>query len=343
MARAAVPTASRPEPQRRLIVAAGTLVGEPGQQQRHAADVAVVLAGLVGAAVIQVVHRLPIHAGIALHQDAQRDGAEVVGADVLQRAGVAADRGADEVADEGLWHDARLLPLSGRLTRPLFVRGVSPQPGETSSHVGRGGASRGTQRRAAMWTGDAASQGLGMVLEDVGPGMARMSMTVEPRMLNGHGMCHGGFIFALADSAFAFACNSRGPAAVAQTCTITFLTAGPQLGDRLVATARELAVAGRSSLYDVQRFHGENPAGRGGGVPRPVAQHRRGGDRHDWSGPDRACLPRRVGGAADDAAGRLRCARSTPPCRITAGRSIRPACIRMISAQLADLRGSRSR
>ncbi len=104
---------------------------------------------------------------------------------------------------------------------------------------------------ATMWQADRASQGLGMVLEDVGPGQARMAMVVEPRMLNGYGVCHGGFIFALADSAFAFACNSHGPAALAQTCTVTYLRPVRQ-GERLVATARELALAGRSGLYDVQ-------------------------------------------------------------------------------------------
>ena len=104
---------------------------------------------------------------------------------------------------------------------------------------------------AAMWAADAASQGLGMVLQEVGPGLARMSMTVEPRMLNGLGMCHGAFIFAIADSAFAFACNSRNQRAVAQSCTITFL-APAQSGECLVATARELALAGRSGLYDIR-------------------------------------------------------------------------------------------
>ena len=107
------------------------------------------------------------------------------------------------------------------------------------------------QSAAAMWAADAASQGLGMVIEDIGPGQARLSMPVAAHMLNGHGACHGGFIFALADSAFAFACNSRGEAAVAQTCTITYLRP-VRAGDRLVATARELALAGRSGLYDVQ-------------------------------------------------------------------------------------------
>ncbi len=113
------------------------------------------------------------------------------------------------------------------------------------------GELRAERSAAAMWATDAASQGLGMVLEDVGPGLARMSMTVEPRMLNGLGSCHGGFIFALADSTFAFACNSRNQRAVAQSCSITYLHPA-QLGERLVATAQELAAAGRSALYDVR-------------------------------------------------------------------------------------------
>jgi acyl-CoA thioesterase len=113
------------------------------------------------------------------------------------------------------------------------------------------GAEQARHHAAAMWAGDAASQGLGMVVEAVTPGEARLSMAVEPRMLNGHGICHGGFIFALADSAFAYACNSRGQATVAQTCTITYLRPVRE-GDRLIATARELALAGRSGLYDVQ-------------------------------------------------------------------------------------------
>jgi acyl-CoA thioesterase len=112
-------------------------------------------------------------------------------------------------------------------------------------------AARAERSAAAMWRDDAASQGLGMVVEDIAPGFARLSMPVEPRMLNGHGTCHGGFIFTLADSAFAFACNSRGQATVAQTCNITFLRP-VHANERLVATARELALAGRSGLYDVQ-------------------------------------------------------------------------------------------
>lgn len=102
-----------------------------------------------------------------------------------------------------------------------------------------------------MWAGDKASTGLGMAVEEVAPGHARLSMTVRPDMVNGHGMCHGGFIFALADSAFAFACNSYGERAVAQHCAITFLRPAME-GERLTAAAAERAHAGRSGIYDVR-------------------------------------------------------------------------------------------
>ncbi len=95
-------------------------------------------------------------------------------------------------------------------------------------------------------------------------------MPVAPHMLNGHGSCHGGFIFALADSAFAFACNSRGRARWRRAAAITYLRP-VRAGERLVATARELALAGRSGLYDVQV---STDGRRGGRVPRPVPRHR---------------------------------------------------------------------
>ncbi len=104
---------------------------------------------------------------------------------------------------------------------------------------------------AAMWADDTASQGLGMVLEAVGPGTARMAMPVRDGMVNGHGLCHGGFIFTLADSAFAFACNSRNAKCVGAACNISFLRPA-RLGDRLTATAEERHLAGRSGLYDVR-------------------------------------------------------------------------------------------
>jgi acyl-CoA thioesterase len=102
----------------------------------------------------------------------------------------------------------------------------------------------------AMWADDRASQGLGMEIIDVGSGRARLAMTITERMLNGHGSCHGGFIFSLADSAFAFACNSHGQPAVAQHCTITYVAPG-RLGMRLVADARERQRGERSGIYDI--------------------------------------------------------------------------------------------
>ena len=109
----------------------------------------------------------------------------------------------------------------------------------------------------AMWEGDEASRGLGMQLEHVAPGAARLSMPVRPAMLNGHGTCHGGFIFALADSAFAFACNTTGAPSVASHCAVTYLRPA-RLGDRLVATAEERQRAGRSGIYDVRVVAGDD-------------------------------------------------------------------------------------
>lgn len=103
----------------------------------------------------------------------------------------------------------------------------------------------------AMWARDDASKWLGLSLDAVGPGTATLSMTVERHHTNGHDICHGGFIFTLADSAFAFACNSYNKIAVAQHNTISFLRPG-RLGDRLTAGAREVALSGRSGLYDVE-------------------------------------------------------------------------------------------
>ena len=102
----------------------------------------------------------------------------------------------------------------------------------------------------AMWTEDAASRGLGMQLISVEPGRAVLAMTVTDTMVNGHNICHGGFIFTLADSAFAFACNTYNQRTVAQHCAVTFVTSG-RLGDRLVARAVERHRAGRSGIYDI--------------------------------------------------------------------------------------------
>lgn len=102
----------------------------------------------------------------------------------------------------------------------------------------------------AMWENDTASAWLGMERGPVGPGWAEMSMTVGPNHLQGHRICHGGFIFTLADSAFAFACNSYNQRTVAHQNAITFI-APALLGDVLVARAEEVVQAGRSGVYDI--------------------------------------------------------------------------------------------
>lgn len=102
----------------------------------------------------------------------------------------------------------------------------------------------------AMWARDDASKWLGMSLDDVGPGTATMSFSVAKHHTNGHDICHGGYIFTLANSAFAFACNSHNRIAVAQHNTITYVAPG-KLGDRLTARAREIALYGRSGICDV--------------------------------------------------------------------------------------------
>jgi acyl-CoA thioesterase len=104
---------------------------------------------------------------------------------------------------------------------------------------------------AAMFARDPASQGLGMTLDAIAPGYARMSMAIREDMLNGHRTCHGGFIFTLADSAFAFACNSHNLVTVGAGCTIDYLAPGRE-GDVLTAVAVEQALAGKSGVYDVK-------------------------------------------------------------------------------------------
>ncbi|MEL6640118.1 MAG: hydroxyphenylacetyl-CoA thioesterase PaaI [Pseudomonadota bacterium] len=109
---------------------------------------------------------------------------------------------------------------------------------------------RAEKAAEAMWSGDRASEWFGMSLDHIDEGTATLSLTIEEHHANGLGNCHGGIIFALADSAFAFACNSRNQATVAQHNTITYLAPG-KVGTRLVATAREVSLAGRSGIYDV--------------------------------------------------------------------------------------------
>ena len=103
---------------------------------------------------------------------------------------------------------------------------------------------------AAMWADDRASRALGMELRDVGPGRAELAMTVRDDMVNGHGIGHGGLTFTLADSAFAFACNSYNRRTVAAGAEIRF-RAPTRLGDDLVATAVERDREGRDGTYDV--------------------------------------------------------------------------------------------
>ena len=101
-----------------------------------------------------------------------------------------------------------------------------------------------------MYRKDRCAQFLEIALDEIRPGYARMSLRVGEHMVNGHGLCHGGFIFTLADSAFAYSCNSHNHNAVASGCAIEFL-APAHVGDLLTAVAQERALAGRSGIYDI--------------------------------------------------------------------------------------------
>ena len=102
----------------------------------------------------------------------------------------------------------------------------------------------------AMYAQDHASQALGMRILEVRPGYARLSMTVREDMVNGHKLCHGGLIFTLADSAFAFACNTYNSVTVASAANVEFLLPA-RLGDELTATAEERSRSKRTGVYDV--------------------------------------------------------------------------------------------
>ena len=102
-----------------------------------------------------------------------------------------------------------------------------------------------------MFERDPASQALGMLLAEIRPGYARMTMPVRRDMLNGHQTCHGGYIFMLADSAFAFACNSHNHHTVGAGCTIDYLAPGRE-GDLLTAEATEQALSGKTGVYDIR-------------------------------------------------------------------------------------------
>ena len=125
---------------------------------------------------------------------------------------------------------------------------------------------------AAMWSRDVAAQRLGMRLEWVKLGASQMSMTVREEMSNGHGICHGGYIFTLADTCMAYAGNSRNAISVAQTASITYVAPG-RLGETLTATAEERSHAGRTGIYDVT-VRGED--GRAIAVFRGITQRIKG-------------------------------------------------------------------
>jgi acyl-CoA thioesterase len=101
-----------------------------------------------------------------------------------------------------------------------------------------------------MYLADQASRSLGIEIVDIAPGRVRLAMVVRPDMVNGLGMCHGGIVFALADTAFAFACNSYGEPMVAASAGIDFLAPTPR-GERVTATATELSRGARHGIYDV--------------------------------------------------------------------------------------------
>jgi acyl-CoA thioesterase len=128
---------------------------------------------------------------------------------------------------------------------------------------------------ATMWAADRASQGLGIRISDVSPGRATATMHVTAEMVNGHAITHGGYVFLLADTAFAFACNTYGEATVARAADIAFL-APVHEGDELVAVAQERTRSGRNGVYDVTvRRSGDEVVaefrGHSRGLGRPLA------------------------------------------------------------------------
>ncbi len=114
------------------------------------------------------------------------------------------------------------------------------------------------QQADQMLAADEATRSLGIEISDVAPGRATARMTVTPSMVNGHGVCHGGYLFLLADSAFAFACNTHGVPVVAAGADVSFLAAVHE-GDRLVALAVERSLRGRSGLYDITVLRDDEP------------------------------------------------------------------------------------
>lgn len=111
-------------------------------------------------------------------------------------------------------------------------------------------------RAKAMYARDLASQSIGITLNGVAPGRASLSMRVTETMLNGHGIAHGGYLFLLADAAFAYACNTYGPVTVAQSAQVTFLQPAA-IDDDLAAEAVERVRYGRNGIYDVTVRHSD--------------------------------------------------------------------------------------
>ncbi|MFG3054614.1 hydroxyphenylacetyl-CoA thioesterase PaaI [Kitasatospora sp. NPDC048239] len=115
---------------------------------------------------------------------------------------------------------------------------------------------------SGLYERDHTCRTLGIALEEVAPGRARMRMTVAEAMVNGFGIAHGGYLFLLADAAFSYACNSHGPVTVAQAAQVTFLSPAA-VGDELVAEAEERSRSGRTGIYDVtvRQAGGQDAAG----------------------------------------------------------------------------------
>lgn len=148
---------------------------------------------------------------------------------------------------------------------------LTPDRAGTTGTPGTAPAAHDLARRCAdaMWAADLASRRLGMRIDDVAPGRATLSMRVTAEMVNGHGTCHGGYLAVLADSAFAFACNTYDDVTVAAGFDIVF-TAPAHLDDELVAVAVERVRRGRSGVYDVTLTR----VGGASGVGDVVAEYR---------------------------------------------------------------------
>ena len=143
-----------------------------------------------------------------------------------------------------------------------------------------GGTMDQARRSAArMYAGDQAARALGISIDEVAPGRATARMRVTGEMTNGHRIAHGGYIFLLADTAFAYACNSYGPVTLAQACQITYLRP-PREGDDLIAAAAERVRMDRTGIYDVtvRRADGEVLAELRG-HSRTVRPHPAGADK----------------------------------------------------------------